>query len=62
MDESGMDVKLLFLDACRDNPLGRSFKRGLGVMETPKGAVLAYATSPGKTASDGTGRNSPFTM
>ena len=65
MDESGMDVKLLFLDACRNNPLGRSWTRsaskGLAVMETPQGALLAYATSPGKTASDGTGRNSPFT-
>ena len=30
-------------------------------METPQGALLAYATSPGKTASDGVGRNSPFT-
>jgi TPR repeat protein len=66
MDESGMDVKLLLLDACRDNPLGRSWtralSRGLAVMETPKGALIAYATSPGKTASDGTGRNSPFTV
>jgi TPR repeat protein len=66
MDESGMDVKLLLLDACRDNPLGRSFtralSRGLGVMETPQGALIAYATSPGKTASDGQGRNSPFTV
>ena len=67
MEESGMDVKLLLLDACRDNPLGRSFKRafsrGLGVMDTPKGALISYATSPGKTASDGPGRrNSPFTV
>jgi TPR repeat protein len=65
MDESGMDVKLLLLDACRDNPLGRSFTRaltrGLAVMQTPQGALIAYATSPGKTALDGTGRNSPFT-
>ena len=65
MDESGMEVKLLFLDACRNNPLGRSWtralSRGLAVMETPQGALIAYATSPGKTASDGTGRNSPFT-
>ena len=65
MDESGMDVKLLLLDACRNNPLGRSFQRtlsrGLGVMETPQGALIAYATSPGKTAADGAGRNSPFT-
>ena len=65
MDESGMDVKLLLLDACRNNPLGRSWtralSRGLAVMETPQGALLAYATSPGKTAGDGAGRNSPFT-
>jgi len=67
MDESGMDVKMLLLDACRNNPLGRSWtrdlSRGLAVMETPKGALIAYATSPGKTASDGDGtsRNSPFT-
>jgi hypothetical protein len=65
MDESGMDVKVLVLDACRNNPLGRSWtralSRGLAVMETPQGALIAYATSPGKTASDGTGRNSPFT-
>jgi uncharacterized caspase-like protein len=59
MDESGMDVKLLFLDACRANPFGRSWTRavsqGLAVMETPKGTLIAYATSPGKTASDGDG-------
>jgi hypothetical protein len=65
MEESGMDVKLLLLDACRNNPLGRhwtrALSRGLAVMETPQGALLAYATSPGKTASDGAGRNSPFT-
>jgi TPR repeat protein len=66
MEESGMAVKLLLLDACRDNPLGRSWtrtlSRGLTVMETPQGALIAYATSPGKTASDGPGRNSPFTV
>jgi hypothetical protein len=31
-------------------------------METPKGALIAYATNPGKTVSDGTGRYSPFTI
>ena len=63
MDESGMDAKLLLLDACRNNPLGRSWtralSRGLAVMETPKGALIAYATSPGKTALDGQGRIPP---
>lgn len=65
MAASGMGVKLLLLDACRGHPLGRSFKGafrgGLGVMETPQGALIAYATSPGKTVSDGIGRNSLFT-
>jgi uncharacterized caspase-like protein len=65
MDESGMDVKLLLLDACRDHPLGPrgkgAFSGGLGVMETPPGTLIAYATSPGKTARDGIGRNSLFT-
>jgi len=65
MDDSGMGVKLLLLDACRDHPLGRrvkgAFSGGLGVMEAPPGALIAYATSPGKTARDGIGRNSLFT-
>jgi uncharacterized caspase-like protein len=47
MDESGMDVKLLFLDACRNNPLGRSWTRaltrGLAAMETSQGTLIAYA-------------------
>lgn len=65
MDDSEMDVKLLILGACRNNPLGRNwtraYTRGLAVMETPKGSLIAYTTSPGKIANDGTGRNSPFT-
>lgn len=65
MDDAGMEVKLLILDACRNNPFGRSWtraiSRGLAPMETPKGSYIAYATSPGKTAADGTGRNSPYT-
>ena len=65
MEETGMEVKLLILDACRNNPFGRSWTRaldrGLAVMDAPKGSLIAYATSPKKTASDGTGRNSPYT-
>jgi uncharacterized caspase-like protein len=30
-------------------------------MEAPRGTIVAYATSPGKVASDGDGRNSPYT-
>jgi uncharacterized caspase-like protein len=65
MDDSGMAVKLLILDACRNNPFGRSWTRaltrGLVPIEAPQGSLIAYATSPGKTAEDGTGRNSPYT-
>jgi hypothetical protein len=65
MDDSGMAVKLLLLDACRNNPFGRSWSkaldRGLGVMDAPQGTLIAYATSPKKTASDGVGHNSPYT-
>src|SRR5262249_10527889 len=50
---------------CRNNPFGRSWTRvldrGLAVMDAPKGSLIAYATSPKKTAADGTGRNSPYT-
>jgi uncharacterized caspase-like protein len=60
-----MTVKILILDACRSRPYGRSLiranERGLAVMQSTKGSLIAYATGPGKVASDGTGRNSPFT-
>src|SRR5689334_18509632 len=64
---------LVFLDACRDNPLARSLARSLGASRSVAvqgglasaaagtGTLIAYATQPGNTASDGTGRNSPFT-
>ena len=60
-----MAVKLLILDAYRDNPFGRSWtrslSRGLAHMDAVEGSLIAYATSPGKTALDGEGRNSPYT-
>jgi hypothetical protein len=62
---------LVFLDACRDNPLSRSFQKksrsanvssGLASRTTAdQNLLIAYATSPGQVAQDGTGRNSPFT-
>ncbi len=71
MDTPGR-VNLVFLDACRDNPLSRSLAarmgnrgsaidRGLARIETQTGGTLiAYATAPGDVAADGD-RNSPFT-
>ena len=60
-------TKLVFLDACRDNPLqrtgDRSVSRGLAPISVAEGTLIAYATKDGQVASDGTGqRNSPFTQ
>jgi hypothetical protein len=55
---------MLILDACRDNPFARSFRsssRGLAQMDSPLGTLIAYSTSPGKTAADGSGRNGIYT-
>lgn len=64
MESAGNDMNIIILDACRDNPFKRSFRsgaRGLARMDAPKGSLIVYATSPGKTAADGKGRNGVFT-
>jgi len=65
MANAGNAVNIIILDACRDNPLGRSMRsasRGLTIIsDAPKGTFITYSTSPGKTAEDGVGRNSPYT-
>lgn len=61
---SGAGLCLVVLDACRDNPfrLSRSGARGLAPMQAGKGSYIAFATAPGKTASDNPkGRNGLFT-
>jgi uncharacterized caspase-like protein len=69
--ETGRDGKtsLVFLDACRDNPLARnlarsmgvrSVRRGLAPVESGAGSFIAFSTQPGNVARDGAGRNSPF--
>jgi hypothetical protein len=66
MNTAGKGVNILIVDACRDDPFGRSFRstsRGLAQMDAPRGTIIAYSTSPGKVASDGDPRerNSPYT-
>jgi len=56
-------IKLLILDACRDNPLAtRMFRRGasrssgskgLAEVKAASGTLIAYATNPGDSALDG---------
>jgi hypothetical protein len=60
-------TKLVFLDACRDNPLqrtgDRSVTKGLAPISVSQGTLISYATKDGQVASDGVGsRNSPFTQ
>ncbi len=64
----GSDTKtnIVILDACRDNPFERSWSRstkssGLAFMNAPSGSFVAYATSPGATAADGSGNNGVYT-
>jgi hypothetical protein len=64
MQTAANSLNIVILDACRDNPFARSFRstsRGLAHMDPPSGSLIVYATSPGKVADDGSGRNGVFT-
>ncbi|MBI4274696.1 MAG: caspase family protein [Rhizobiales bacterium] len=71
--QQAKNLRILVLDSCRDNPLAEELKRsigrtraagiqrGLAKIDSPQGMIVAYATQAGRTADDGTGRNSPYT-
>lgn len=66
MEAAGSKINIVILDACRNNPFERSWSRavngtGLAFMNAPSGSLIAYATSPGRTASDGSGSNGLYT-
>ena len=64
MSVSQSQLNFIFLDACRDNPLpaeSRGINQGLARSQNAEGSLIAYSTSPGRTAEDGIGRNSPYT-
>jgi caspase domain-containing protein len=69
--EREAQTNILFLDACRNNPLSRNLARamgtrsgeighGLAAVESGSGTLISFSTQPGNVALDGTGRNSPF--
>ncbi|HEY9844443.1 MAG: SUMF1/EgtB/PvdO family nonheme iron enzyme [Candidatus Sericytochromatia bacterium] len=68
LQEGKSRLNILVLDACRDNPFvqsSRSLQRGLAIVQNqPNNFLVAYATAPGKTASDGlgTGEHGLFTQ
>jgi uncharacterized caspase-like protein len=69
--EPAKKLRLVILDACRDNPFARTMKRtvasraigqGLAKVEpTSPNVLIAYSAKAGSTAADGDGKNSPFT-
>ena len=70
--ENAANTNILFLDACRNNPLARNLARALGTRgstigrglapaESGIGTLISFSTQPGNVAQDGSGRNSPFT-
>jgi len=54
-------MNVIILDACRDDPFGRSEQKGLSQFDAPPGTLLAFATSPGNVASDGDGEHGLYT-
>ena len=70
--EREASTNILFVDACRNNPLARNLARtmgtrstaigrGLAPVEAGVGTLVSFSTQPDNVALDGTGRNSPFT-
>ena len=71
---TGADLRVVILDACRNNPLARSMQRTGASRTVSRGSfgnldesllgdetLVAYAAAAGTTADDGVGRNSPYT-
>jgi|GEM_PF-2383730 len=67
--EGARRLRLVIIDACRDNPFAntmkqtsatRSIGRGLVAVEPSAATLVAYAAKEGTVANDGRGRNSPY--
>jgi Caspase domain len=63
LGDARVRLSLVILDACRDNPFKafRTTVHGLAPIDPPRGTIIAYSTSPGKVAADGSGANSVYT-
>lgn len=71
LDNVRSKTRIVFLDACRNNPFARSLSgkartrgvqvsEGLAQIDSLRGSFIAFSTAPGSVAMDGSGRNSPF--
>jgi uncharacterized caspase-like protein len=73
--ESKAPMNLIFLDACRNNPLADNLRRNMAALKRSgnlgrglarieglgRDTLIAFAAAPGQEAADGAERNSPFT-
>jgi uncharacterized caspase-like protein len=70
--EPARKLRLVILDACRDNPFAKTMKRALAsrgissglakIEPTSPNTLIAYSAKAGSTAEDGSGKDSPFTV
>ncbi|WP_448661521.1 caspase family protein [Sphingomonas sp. CJ20] len=69
MTEGAKRLRIVILDACRNNPFdttmvraggSRAASRGLAPIEPAGESLVVYAAKAGRTAADGSARNSPF--
>ena len=67
--QNARKLRLVMLDACRDNPFlkkmhrsiaTRSISRGLAAIEPEGATLIVFAAKDGETAEDGDGKHSPF--
>ena len=60
MASAHSDLNIFILDACRNNPIDPNGAKGLSRIDSNARLFISYATSPGLTALDGEGNNSPY--
>jgi len=70
--DSAKKLRLVILDACRENPFNKTMKRSIGTRSIGRGlaeiepqqtnTLIAFAAKAGALASDGDGANSPFAL
>jgi uncharacterized caspase-like protein len=70
--EPAKKLRLVILDACRDNPFSKTMKRTVALRAIGRGlakiepanpnTLIAYSAKAGSTAQDGDGKDSPFTI
>jgi hypothetical protein len=71
MEYADNRLNIVILDACRNDPFSRRFRkyrswgqqsRGLAPPNAPSGTFIAFATAPGSVAADGEGSNGLYTQ